>query len=401
MRTTMNQPTATHPTSALPAFLDDQDPAQDPAAVEAAAPATEPVTAETTAAAPAAPAAPRHGGGGFVGFLAVLAGGAAAAAAFVPELPAVGLTTGALLACAAAFAGAAALQRQTAKLQDRLAALDAERRADAAAAQTQLEALAATRGADETLGDLGQALLMMQRQDEKIANLTKAVKMYGTPLMEISGQTTELATVVQQLDQRLGALVSRVAPPNLEPLTQALARLEVGVAAVAQRLDDGEARKSLFRLEESTNRANAALESLQRGERVQQVGADLSARVERAASELQTGLARLRDGNLGELEAVVRDIQREMAGVATQVAQIGAAVKGGLRAAPPATAPTVPAPTTEPIAVATTPLTTPATPAPAEPATPSADGGGYQTGTRSTASKNVLGAIAKLKQMKG
>ncbi len=405
MRTTMNQPTATQPTSALPAFLDDQDAAQDPAAVETATPATEPTTAETTAAAPAAPAAPRHGGGGFAGFLAVLAGGGAAAAAFVPQMPAVGLTTGALLACAAAFAGASALQRQTAKLQDRLAALDADRRADAAATQTQLDALAATRGADETLGDLGQALLMMQRQDEKIANLTKAVKMYGTPLMEISGQTTELATVVQQLDQRFGALVSRVAPPNLEPLAQALARLEVSVAAVAQRLDDGEARKSLFRLEESTTRANAALESLQRGERVQQVGADLSARVERAASELQNGLARLRDGNLGELEAVVRDIQREMAGVATQVAQIGAAVKGGLRAAPTATAPATPAPTvaapaTETTAAATTPAATP-TPAPTEPGTPAADGGGYQTGTRSTASKNVLGAIAKLKQMKG
>jgi len=409
MRTTMNQPTAPRPTSALPAFLDDQASGQDDgapidatAATTSAAEATATTTEAPTAANGPAPAK-RNGGGGLAGVLAVLAAGAAAAAGFVPELPALGLTTGALVACAAAFAGTAAVQRQTARLQDRLAALDADRRADAATTQAHLEALAATRNADETLGEFGQALLMMQRQDEKIANLTKAVKMYGTPLMEISGQTTELAGVVQQLDHRLGALVSRVAPPNLEPLAQALARLEVGVAAVAQRLDDGEARKSLFRLEEATDKTNAALAALQRGEQVQQLGDDLSARVERAANDLQTGLARLRDGNLGGLEAVVREIQREMAGVATQVAQIGAAVKGGQRAAPTMAAPTPTATPSEPsIATTTTATTNLATPAPTEAAAPSADGGGgYQTGTRSTGGKNVLGAIAKLKQMKG
>lgn len=400
MRTTMNQPPAMRPESALPAFLDDQDPATVVDATAAKAAAT--AAADTVTDEPAVTMVTRPGNGGFAGLLTVLAGGGAAAAAFVPDLPALGFSTGALLACAAAFAGASALQRQNAKLQDRLAALDDDRRADAASMQAQLEALAATRGADETLGDLGQALLMMQRQDEKIANLTKAVKMYGAPLMEISGQTTELASAVDQLDQRLGALVSRAAPPNLDPLAQALARLEVGVAAVAQRLEDGEARKSLFRLEEASDRANAALESLQRGETVQKVGGDLSARVDRAATDLQTGLARLRDGKLGDLEAIVREVQREMAGVATQVAQIGATVNGGLRAVPTNAAPamtTSAATPAEPTVATATPIAATTT---AEPAAQNVDdGGGYQTGTRTTAGKNVLGAIAKLKQMKG
>jgi hypothetical protein len=82
------------------------------------------------------------------------------------------------------------------------------------------------------------------------------------------------------------------------------------------------------------------------------------------------------------------------------VAQINAAVKSGARldasAAPTATA----------TAAAPSPATSPAPSSPA----PTADGGvapsnggggGYQTGARSSSGRNVLGAIARLKQMKG
>jgi hypothetical protein len=401
----MNHPTAPRQTPELPAFFDEQD-ASAPTETAAAAAdgATEP--AATTAPATTATAAPAPRGGGLAAILALAAAGAAAAAGFVPTLPAMGPSTGALLACAAAFACASALQRRLARLDQRLAAADAERRTETEALHAQFATLAAQRTGDDGAGDVSQALLLLQRQDEKIANLTKAVKMYGTPLMEISTQVGELTSALGQLDQRFSALVARVAPTNLEPVTQALARVEVAVAAMSQRLDDGEARKSLFRLEEATQKTLTALDQLQRGENVARVGADLQARVDRATADLQSGLAKLREGSLGDLESVVREIQREMAGVATQVAQIGATVKGGARSTTTfaATPTTAPASAAEPTPATTNHATAPApaSPAPAAEATPpAADGGGYSTGARSSGGKNVLGAIAKLKQMKG
>lgn len=390
MRTTMNQTPAPSPLDQLPAFLDQETPAED-----APAAATTAATPAETADAPATPtaAAPKTGRGGLLAALAVLCGGGAGAAAAFPQAAtAVGVLPATLALGGAVFAAAATLARRLAQLAETLAADAAERRAAEAALTERVEQFAAGRGDDG--GGLDQVLLALQRQDEKTANLTKAVKIYGTPLGEIADQTSDLTAAMQQLHERLDALVARAAGPSIEPLTQALGRVEVGLAAVAQRLDDAETRKTLFRLEETTQKGLATLHELHKGDGLRQVGADLQARVDRATASLTEGLHRLGDGRIGDLESIVRDIQREMAGVATQVAQIGAAVKGGSRTttmAPPTTttaadapaAPTAPTPTTE--AGATT----------------AGDGGGYQTGARSSGGRNVLGAIAKLRQMKG
>jgi hypothetical protein len=226
--------------------------------------------------------------------------------------------------------------------------------------------------------------------------------MYGQPLVEISGQTTEIAALAQQLQQRVAELAARPATPGFEPLAQALGRIEVNLAAVAQRLDDAEARKALFRLEEATQKGLAALADLRKGDDVRQVGADLQARIDRATATLADSINRLGETSVGELAVVTRDIQREVTGVATQVAQINAAVKSGARL----DASAAPAPTATATAAAPSPATGPAPSSPA----PTADGGvapsnggggGYQTGARSSSGRNVLGAIARLKQMKG
>jgi uncharacterized phage infection (PIP) family protein YhgE len=251
-------------------------------------------------------------------------------------------------------------------------------------------------------GDLDQVMLALQKQDEKTSNLSRAVKMYGQPLVEISGQTTEIAALAQQLQQRVAELAARPATPGFEPLAQALGRIEVNLAAVAQRLDDAEARKALFRLEEATQKGLAALADLRKGDDVRQVGADLQARIDRATATLADSINRLGETSVGELAVVTRDIQREVTGVATQVAQINAAVKSGARL----DASAAPAPTATATAAAPSPATGPAPSSPA----PTADGGvapsnggggGYQTGARSSSGLNVLGAIARLKQMKG
>ena len=285
--------------------------------------------------------------------------------------------------------------------------------------------------------ELQHVLIALQRQDEKINNLTKAIKMYGKPLMEISGQGTELAGSLNQAKtsieagndaaskafarietqlksqaapgkefaelaaavQKVGAAVDALqkkgnAGPSLEPLQQQVGRLEVSVAAIGQRLEDSELRKSLLRLEDTTQKARDDMQQLLRGENLQKATTQLQDRLDKATGRLTEGLTQMRDGHLGGLETSIREIQREVSGVATTVAQIQASVKAGARAAaapaPAAAAAPAPAPTPE------------RTPAATTPATPAADsaGTGYQTGTRSSGGKNVLGAIAKLKQMK-
>lgn len=261
--------------------------------------------------------------------------------------------------------------------------------------------------------ELQHVLLSLQRQDQKINNLTKAIKMYGKPLMEIAGQGTELAGSMSQVKSLIegGAANTRQAFSRLEEqvrdgsdktdlgdLPQKLEKLEVAVAAVGQRLDDSEVRKSLVRLEDTSTEVQAAIQQLHKGEATQALGDTLQQSLDKATKNLNEGIEQLRDGNVAGLETTVKDIQREVTGLATSVAQIQAAVKGGVRAASGGQAAPAPAPTA---------ATTPAPEATATAAKPAAGGddkdssGGYSTGKRTSGGKNVLGAIAKLKQMKG
>ena len=46
-------------------------------------------------------------------------------------------------------------------------------------------------------------LIALERQDEKVNNLSKSLKMYGKPLMEIATQGNDIAAQVQQQKQQL------------------------------------------------------------------------------------------------------------------------------------------------------------------------------------------------------
>ncbi|MEO6593862.1 MAG: hypothetical protein ABIP94_03820, partial [Planctomycetota bacterium] len=72
--------------------------------------------------------------------------------------------------------------------------------------------------------ELQHVLVSLQRQDEKVNNLTKAIKMYGKPLMEISGQGTELAGGV--------GMVKTAVDVGTEATKQAFARLETQLRSV-------------------------------------------------------------------------------------------------------------------------------------------------------------------------
>jgi hypothetical protein len=388
----MTRTTAARTASKLPDFLDGAGDAANATAGEAAA--GDGVPAEVAASAPgSAPPRPSGGRGAWT-LMAVCLVGFALAAAAPTTAATLGLTPGAFLACAAAFAAAAATQGRCAREFARLAEAAQAQQAEAAALRAQF---ASRSGGTQGGGELVKVMLALQKQDEKTTNLSRAVKMYGQPLVEISGQTTDLVASMQQLQRQVEQAAARPATSGVEPLAQALGRIEVNLAAIAQRLDDAETRKSLFRLEETTQRGLATLAQLQKGDDLRQVGTELQARVDRAATALTDAIHRLGESSIGELATVVRDIQREVTGVATQVAQVNAAVKNAPRIDTGAT----------PVAAAAATPPAPAgpTPAPAPGGEAAAGGhgggGGYQTGARSSSGRNVLGAIARLKQMKG
>jgi uncharacterized phage infection (PIP) family protein YhgE len=394
---------------------------------------------------------PRAGGGGLGIGLGCIALVAAVALGAMPTNEALnatlarfGLNPATLTVLGAVLVGSGTTRRRLGTLHGRIESASTQRGDGTEALQESLQFLVAAHqessekppAAGEELQHL---LIALNRQDEKINNLTKAIKMYGKPLMEISGQSTELAAgiaqvrtsidtanestrqtfsrlenqlrttgswkqdlaglqeSVQQLGKAMAAIESKPgAMPSFEPVTQQLQRIEVHVQAIGHRLEDNEVRKSLMRLEDTTLKANEDLKQLLRGESVEKASTHLQQRLESATARLNDGLNQMREGNLGGIETAIRDIQREVSGVATAVAQIQVAVKnGGTRTAAPAPAPMTASAPTAPAA----PTTPAATAAPATAASTPGDAG-YQTGTRTSNSKNVLGAIAKLKQMK-
>jgi hypothetical protein len=321
-------------------------------------------------------APPAPGGG-----LSLALGGIAVATGLLsPMLPApiaqglgnAGLNGGSLLIAGVVLAATGYLRRHIGQLHRRLVNAELERQRDAEATRGQLQEFGSQAQTERPAAgeELQHLLMAMQRQDEKVNNLTKAIKMYGKPLMEIASQGTELAgnlggvrTLVEggnestrqavarietqlrsaggkqelaevqagltKIAAKLEAVAGKGDDKALQPLQQQVGRLEISLAAVAQRLEDNEVRKSLLRLEEAAHKERDAVQELLRGDGLRQVATDLQNRFDKATKGLADGLAQMREGNLSGLEQAVRDIQREVAGVATTVAQINNSVKNG------------------------------------------------------------------------
>lgn len=144
--------------------------------------------------------------------------------------------------------------------------------------------------------ELERVMVGLQRQDEKVNNLSRALKMYGKPLMEIANQGADVAAQVNQLKGHIEALLgamqqgftrvetaARSQTIDLGPLEQKateaanetrkllqgfgermpsaqvqqqlqqqLVRVEASVQSLSQRTEDPEVRKSLVRLEDTS-----------------------------------------------------------------------------------------------------------------------------------------------------
>jgi peptidoglycan hydrolase CwlO-like protein len=225
--------------------------------------------------------------------------------------------------------------------------------------------------------EVDRMLVALQRQDEKINNLTRATKLYGKPLIEISNQVSELANQLQDSGAPTTEL-EQVVTSAVKDLEKRLAeRLEVLSRAVR------ETQGAVEELNLEVGEAHRLGREEQRRE--------LGEAVEQLRSALETGTTAAAGPNgLDELEQGIATIQREVQGLATTIAR--------LEARPLATAAAAaPAPAARPSAAAKPPA-----PA-AAPAAPSGAEEGLASsiaGARKASGKNVLGAIAKLKSMR-
>lgn len=228
-------------------------------------------------------------------------------------------------------------------------------------------------GNADQIGDAGHILVALQRQDEKLNNLTRATKLYGKPLAEVHEQVHEIAQSQSKIDLDVANLERAVhaaktsveahVNDRIEALSRAVQQLQDSIAG--QDADHG-----------STWTREEAREDL----------ADAVTQVRSALKELDAGPAP-QPVVLDGLEDAVATIQREIQALATSVAR--------LEANRPAAAPAMPAPA----ASAPHPELSPQTPSPA------GQGGVGDlahsiAGERKATGKNVLGAIAKLKSMR-
>jgi len=259
--------------------------------------------------------------------------------------------------------------------------------------------------------ELHRALLLLQRQDEKVNNLTKAIKMYGKPLVELGNASSDTLGSLRDVQQTLKAISEQGGG-----IEQSLAELAVRVSEVHGRQGKEELLQ-LLESQESQARAQAAAQEAQQAhaEEIQKLAAGITAlrdsqsdsasqdalrrveaRVDQAVAKLDESIAAASAGP--DYEDSFRSLQRELQGLATTLGNIQANVNRGGMVASSAPQPTASAP------AASGALSS----APAEPV--AADGtnkpgpGGLASSNAGTqqakGGKNVLGAIAKLKQMR-
>lgn len=365
-------------------------------------------------AVPAGPLAP-------LGWLLVVAGVALSGLAAFGSVPALtellgkGLLGGsALLAAGAVLITAASLARRQTEASHWLAQHQASLLDTVQSGVDELlayqRAIAERPPKDDTEA-LDRATLAIQRQDEKLANLSKALKMYGKPLMDISQQTSEISQLVADLGQSVQATKTgqEQATRSLETVLRGqLDGLEARQTPQAQKLEDlatatRAQQQALITLQKDSREGIQRHTSLERmlDELKKQVLA-ASERLEKhddtkAVTQIAAQVESARDAILAQLKRDIATLQTQL----SRVQAVAANVQAASVAAPQAAA--QPAP----VAAAAAPASAePAAEAPSAPAAASPEGlgpGGLAqsiAGEKKTQSKNVLGAIAKLKNMR-
>jgi hypothetical protein len=235
-------------------------------------------------------------------------------------------------------------------------------------------------GSGSGSGDLHQVLVALQRQDEKINNLTRATKMYGKPLIDISTQVSELVSKSVEIENE-----SRAVRELSEGLTKALGTTEANllVAIESAQSTAEPVTTQLADLLLTTRRIGTQLQELQ-----ERLYDDLTHRFEETRRHVADAVQKLIDRPRAEPGAddvtpVLQSLHREVAAIATTLARLANAPAPTRSAAPATTAHASPTPSSGP----------PAGEAPTGLAQSIA-------GERQASGKNVLGAIQKLKKLR-
>ena len=222
-------------------------------------------------------------------------------------------------------------------------------------------------GATSGDDDVQQALHSLRRQDEKINNLTKALKMYGRPLVDMSRQATEngqkakmLSTQIAELKDKVDALGQPQDLPQtlLDPIKALETKLEEIGLTLVDPITESLAKVS----REGTDEMMKAVELLS-----EQVTSNVTKMVSALPQNEGT-------------EEILQTLRQELGQLNETLAtgQVDAPVAN-------ATQSSNPAPAQE-----STPSPAPAHDVPVR----------STSGTAKTSGKTVLGAIAKLKKMR-
>ncbi len=213
----------------------------------------------------------------------------------------------------------------------------------------------------------------LKRLDEKIVTLTKATRSFGTPLMEM---TRQLADVLHTLGEHKHGLddLAEAGTTTGARLEQMRASLDTGLS----KLQDSLSGVVEARLQAANTSYEAQVAT--HGRHVRESLEALSARMEQALAKTPAPAAAKVD--LTSIEQALAAVRRELASLTSNVAR-GPATAAERAPSPPA----APAPERS-------------APAPTD-ALPASGVAQSIAGSRAAPAGNVLGAIARLKQMRG
>lgn len=395
----------------------DQVAAQEAEAATAESDGTAPI--ETPAEPQLAPARPSTPGAGLRGVLTATLGltamGAAAALALdvgglAGALGGHGLTPALLGGFGLVLWIAAAVQRRMERLAHSI-------RGEAQAHSDQIASLRS--GLSHLLDDsrppatgeeLQYVVLALQRHDGHAANLLRGMKLQAKAIADLGEQLAVATGTLKRVESMFESLAgeSRMIRERLVQVTtrrdlEEHKELLLGVESHLQELAalPGSIQKLSERAATASelDRQSTLIRTLV-GEKAQAteklVGEDLDRRLDARLVELQGALARQSgDGGLDRLERCVRELQRDVGTLASRATHVAAASPTEPVAAAAASVTATSTVTTGSVLGASAPAGAPA-------ATEDAAAGVAQNavGTRVAGAKNVLGAIARLKQMK-
>jgi hypothetical protein len=159
--------------------------------------------------------------------------------------------------------------------------------------------------------ELQRVMLALHRQDEKTNNLTRAIKMYGKPMIEISNQVTETGSKVAELTRHLDAMktafehglrelraeLGKGQDPkdHIKALESSLDQTRKQIAGGVERLLAATAEKPGVTAQDVEKQLDAALKQIQQslGTATTSLTQSLSQSMAQSLQQLQQSLGRL------------------------------------------------------------------------------------------------------------